>query len=112
MLRSRPAVGITIETSGAAANVSPDAVEPRRSARQHVGLDAAAAHVVLDREAAGVERPGLRVSGAGRRLRQLAPVIEHARDVMDPRGALHQPQQQVVVLRAFVAGSEARRARS
>ena len=33
-------------------------------------------------------------------------MIQHLRDVVDPRRALHQPQQQVVVLRALVAGPE------
>ena len=79
----------------------------RRAAGHHLGVEAAAAHVVLERQAARVERPRLGLRRARGRLRELAPVIEDARDVVDRRvAALHQAQEQVVVLRALVAGPE------
>ncbi len=61
------------------------------------------AHVVLERQLAGVVRPRLRGLASGSGLRDPAPVIEHLREMMDARRLLDQPQDQIVVLRAFVA---------
>ncbi len=88
------------------ADVAPDAVQAGRAAVEDVGTHRGAADVILERQAPGVDRPWLRLGRAGRRLRMLAPVIEDPGNVMDARRPLHDAKQQVVVLRAFVAGAK------
>ena len=64
-------------------DLAADPERARRRAGQHLGVFAGAPHVVSSARRAGVERPRLGVERARRRLRQLAPVVEHPRDVVD-----------------------------